>query len=498
MILLTKKRTLILGIIGILVAGFFTARALGGTTVGVSTISGTGRINSNSDLDSGLVGHWTMDSGNLGPLVMDSSSSGYHGNLVQTSTTTVLGKKREALDLSGSGEYVNLGDVLDMGTSDWTASAWFKTTDTTFNLISKSLLGGTQGRWALLYDSTQWLVFMEGNAVRNFTYASSAELDDRWHLATATWDRDGNETLYIDGVSVGTPVDISADNGLDMQNANVTLIGRYQDGSGGAGYEGYDLNGSIDDVRVYNRVLSASEVARLYKQSAPSYVNKTVSTNSNLSSGLVGHWTFDGPNMATNVADSSGQGNHGSLIGQASTTTVPGRIGQGLYFDGLDDRVSLGSGAPLNIDNNFTIAAWIKVPTGAPTTGMAVAAWGEDSVGKRRSMIVWNGGSGPNKLYWSGYGANVAGTTNIADGQWHHAVITLSSSDLATVYLDSVSENSGSVSLAAYTYSGSYIGDTPLVGDAISEYFNGTIDDVRIYNRVLSTSEISELYNLGH
>src|SRR3989344_1467692 len=56
-----------------------------------------------------------------------------------------------------------------------------------------------------------------------------------------------------------------------------------------------------------------------------------------LTAGLVGHWTFDGNKMLTNVADSSGQGNNGSLVGQAATTTVPGKVGQALQFDGTDD-----------------------------------------------------------------------------------------------------------------------------------------------------------------
>src|SRR3989344_3083358 len=57
----------------------------------------------------------------------------------------------------------------------------------------------------------------------------------------------------------------------------------------------------------------------------------TIPTN-NL--GLVGYWTFDGPKMTSNVADSSGLGNTGYLKGQTSTTTVPGKLGQALSFDG--------------------------------------------------------------------------------------------------------------------------------------------------------------------
>src|SRR3990167_6889266 len=64
-----------------------------------------------------------------------------------------------------------------------------------------------------------------------------------------------------------------------------------------------------------------------------------------LKSGLVGHWTFDGKDLNTGAAmDASGQGNHGALVNMStSTSRVPGKFGQALKFDGVDDRVSIAN-----------------------------------------------------------------------------------------------------------------------------------------------------------
>lgn len=86
---------------------------------------------------------------------------------------------------------------------------------------------------------------------------------------------------------------------------------------------------------------------------APKYVG--------LGNGLVGYWSFNGPDMnATKVLDSSGQGNHGTLTNMdVKKSTVAGRIGQALSFDGSNDFVSVSSAvitAP-----PFTFCTWFNI-----------------------------------------------------------------------------------------------------------------------------------------
>ena len=109
--------------------------------------------------------------------------------------------------------------------------------------------------------------------------------------------------------------------------------------------------GQIDDVRIYNRALSAAEILNLYRAgSAKVNVSNTAATangGGNLANGLVGGWwTFDGKNMINNVADSSGNGNNGDMIGFTSTSSavVPGKLGQALKFNGVNQYVFNGFG----------------------------------------------------------------------------------------------------------------------------------------------------------
>jgi hypothetical protein len=90
-------------------------------------------------------------------------------------------------------------------------------------------------------------------------------------------------------------------------------------------------------------------------------VGKTLTPAGSLQTGLVGHWTFDGKDMLSNVADISGNGNNGTLVGFTSTTTVSGKVGQALEFDGSGAHVlvTVGSGSVLNISGAVTVTGWV-------------------------------------------------------------------------------------------------------------------------------------------
>ena len=103
----------------------------------------------------------------------------------------------------------------------------------------------------------------------------------------------------------------------------------------------HHFDGSIDDVRVYNRALTATEVAGLY-QSGLAKINSSQSPGT-LSQGLVGWWTMDGADTVWSSPtagveyDRSGNGNTGTLTNMTrSGSPTVGKIGQALKFDGTD------------------------------------------------------------------------------------------------------------------------------------------------------------------
>jgi hypothetical protein len=183
------------------------------------------------------------------------------------------------------------------------------------------------------------------NATSNVT-APAGE----WHHACAVFTSTSERTIYVDGGNAVTDTGAASPNTPTVTRIGVKVVAANEDYFGG----------TLDDVRIYNRALSAAEIKRLYKIGGTMVVNKAANSGS-LSNGLVGYWSFDGQDMSrkNNMAlDRSGQGNHGTITNGATTTA--GKIGQAMQFDGVDpDYVAIGGhfGFPANI----SVAGWVNI-----------------------------------------------------------------------------------------------------------------------------------------
>ena len=205
--------------------------------------------------------------------------------------------------------------------------------------------------------------------------------------------------------------------------------------------------------------------------------------------GLVAEWHFD-EGSGSVLADSSGNGNDGVIHG---ATWVEGKYGNALSFDGRDDYVEVPYSSSLDISAAITITVWTYWDSlGTNSVGI---------VGKAEtpSQTGWGLGKG----HWSGEklglypmgvgdGFRVSPTSGIPTGQW---VFYAGTFDGATVkiYMDGTLNNDARVSGSVSTNS------QPVVvgrwyGNYDGYYFNGIIDEMRIYNRALTADEIKELY----
>ncbi len=182
-----------------------------------------------------------------------------------------------------------------------------------------------------------------------------------------------------------------------------------------------------------------------------------------LTDGLVGYWTFDGPDMdwsstTAEVLDQSGQGNDGDVTNMSQQSVASGISGQALDFDGVDDYVdagNLGSGIK-------TIAFWLKADD--ITSRKIINIDGTDQIEIDGSSDI-QATSFPNAtIYVDG-----AVASTITD-DWHFVTIT-----------DSTGVNASTMN----------------IGRVSTSYFDGLIDEVRIYDRALSVDEVGELYRSG-
>src|SRR3989344_5975619 len=205
-------------------------------------------------------------------------------------------------------------------------------------------------------------------------------------------------------------------------------------------------------------------------------------------SGLVGYWTFDGADTpwtsttAATTLDTSGQNNTGTLTNMSqSTSPTSGKIGQAFYFDVSNDYVNVGTSSILN-PQYMSAAAWVKQSSSPPNAwGVFLARW----TGGNAYHFSAGDGTTENKLKifintTSGQ-QSVAITGTMSYNTWHHVAFTFDGANLK-LYLDGVLNNS-----IAFTGTISSSADNTTFGakdTSLGYPFNGSLDDVRIYNRV--------------
>jgi len=175
---------------------------------------------------------------------------------------------------------------------------------------------------------------------------------------------------------------------------------------------------------------------------------------------------------------------------------VDGKYDNALSFDGVDEYVNISSFRGVSGSAPRTVAAWIKTST----TG-EIVTWGTNKAGKKWIFRVQDDNRITGAIRVEVNGGYIVGKSDVTDGNWHHvaAVLEESDSDVSDVklYVDGVEESPYSAVLGepVNTASGANVKIGVFAGSGGDRYFNGRIDDVRIYSRGLSAVEILELAN---
>ncbi len=220
--------------------------------------------------------------------------------------------------------------------------------------------------------------------------------------------------------------------------------------------------------------------------------------NLTLNNGLVGYWKLDEGTGATTIRNSTGTGNTAQLVnGPTWSTDMPSNIQfndpKSVNFDGTDDYIQADQSAALKPTNAVTVSGWFK-QSGAAVDIVGAAGWDAGSA-KPYALDVDNAGSEAYSFaYFTGTNRSAVWATTVDTG-WHHLVGTFDGSQLkASLYVDSILRATDTSPQSTLTYN-SFGSKRFQIGSDGSTFFSGKIDDVRVYNRVLSTSEITALYN---
>lgn len=198
--------------------------------------------------------------------------------------------------------------------------------------------------------------------------------------------------------------------------------------------------------------------------------------------------------MEGNTQDTSGKGNNGTASGNPAYGTGPNGYGKALKFDGLDDYVTLPIGTLLSSLSNITVATWVNY---SGTGGGWQRIWDFGSSTTNYMFLTPAQGTTGSMTF-----AIMTGTVaekrfvapSILPTGWHHTAVAIDgTAKTATLYLDGTAAATSSVAVLPKDLgvtTQNWIGRSQFTADA---FFNGMVDDFRIYNRALSGSEIRYL-----
>jgi len=436
----------------------------------------------------GLVGYWSFDDGTT-TVANDSSGNRNHGRLTNMDSATdwMNGKRGKALDFDGSNDRVVIGDPvdgsLDFDTGSFSYGMWINPASFTGAFDMPWFKGGSSAG-TTGYDfelgTSLWVAnIADGTTIKSNFFLGSGTLG-KWTHIFAIVDRSTNRLIvYVDGKSTGVGTDISAVG--SVSNGIAATIGSSNSGT-------YLFRGLIDDVRVYNRALSAAEVSALYEST---YRAVDVSQNNRLTDGLVGFWSFNGPDMSGVTAyDRSGNNNNGTLTNGPALTY--GKVGQALSFDGVNDWIDNITQPAIQISPNiFTVVGMLN-PGNQTSRFITPNSAGidqyiqYDATNRRLDVGITEFADINNRLRSSTSGSMPIDT-------WTHWAVSINNKNIK-IYINGVlnSEFNESIDIADWT--GNWrIGQR---GNS-TFWYKGKLDEVRIYNRVLTPDEIKRLYNMG-
>lgn len=428
-----------------------------------------------------LVSHWKMD-GNANDATPHSNHGTVNG---ATSTTDRYGRADSAYDFDGTDDDIRGASQPDVQTSPnlFTVSGYINPGNQYTRFITPQSTG-----------IDQWIGYDATNERLEVTVAESADTNLRQRYST-TGSVPLNTWTHWAIVINGTTIKIYINGELDQEyNESISIAGwnnEWRIGQRGNGT--YWLLGKLDDIRVYGRELSLSEIRNLYD----SY-NPTVNV-SELQKGLKNNWSFNG-----DAKDKTPYAGHGTVSGALLTTDRHGRVESAYNFDGTDDYIAL--------DNffdtagalpEFTVSAWVKVNSGEggwSVLGYDRSEYFTAAIESSTDKVEFNTTDSANSTH------DMNGNNIVSDGTWHHVVWQYDGTD-KIIYVDGAED-----ARAANPHSGASIGTGVtrygIIGDGSEAssfdgsrngiHYNGLIGNVRFYDRTLSSTEIETLFQIYH
>jgi len=406
----------------------------------------------------GLAGHWKFGDG-AGAVAVDSSPSANDANLFGGTIWTADCVGNGAIEFDGSGDYATTSQNFSPPSAGAVAF-WMRGSGT---LSARQRLFGVNGNWEVRQETNGTLSFDLGASpfVGNEPFSTLTPVDekDRWyHIVAMFDDSDDSFSVYIDGelVTSGTsPVNLVPQPTGPLSFGTRTGSSEY-------------WKGALRDFRVYNRPLSNAEIASL--------------------SGVIAHWKLDETSGSVAI-DSSVAGNDATYVGNPTLgvngSFVP-KTATAVDLDGTSQSISAGKSL-LNNLQEFTLLGWMRPDSVSPTRSF-FGQYNLIELGIQPQVNQLN--------FWTNAAGEISVTGVLPLGKWSHIAAVGDSSGLK-LYVDGQQVASGGLSSTNFgTNSESFkIGEGVL--NLTGDFFDGRVDDVRIFSRAMCPEEIRSIFKGG-
>ncbi len=434
------------------------------------------------DLPNGLLACYPF-TGNANDASGNSNNGIVHG---ATLTTDRFGNANSAYRFNGSGEYISIApeqlEINQFSYSLWVNAHSVPAAGTSYFIFSVGSEYGDQSvglNQVYSGPNNGWTGGGYSAVGENQFYATGVlPPTNAWTHLVVTCDNSLLK-LYVDGQLAGS-VSVAGKTPFYGTGTVAATIG------GRSTLIQY-FDGDIDDLRLYNRALSAAEVTELYTNAPP------CEPAPDLTKGILACFPFTG-----NANDASGNNNNGTVSGAALTTDRFGNANSAYNFDGVNDYIEIPSDKFKN--NNYTFSLWMKV-IAHPVKGNDYKIFSIGSANGSQNIALSN-------FYLDKYFGWVATSYNVDPPgtsidcantylpglhTWYHIVSARDNSTLKLYINGELVQSSATNGVMPF-----YGEDVKAIigtGSIPTQYTTNEIDDIRIYDRALSVVEVTELYN---
>ena len=456
--------------------------------------------------DHAAVGGWERLSGLINSDLTNDSIFAYNVTQGEFSTATlnppssypILGDTDpgSALDFDGFDDQILVPDQDHLNfiqnTGIYTIEAWVKLDDLASNL---AIIGNAQATTESGFFMYYWgandgslRITLARSASGSPVYVMNTDpniiADNDWHHV-AIVGLGNTAQFYIDGVAVNT----NFINGFTALGTGPSTNSELQLGSTA---NSLFLNGELDEVRIWQSSVAAGDIL--------AYANTTDIANHPNYTDMVAYYKFD--DGSGSIVEDVFANNDGTWNGPSSPNLTPNWVPSGaladapeqnaLNFDGTDYIDFVRQTFP----SGLTYEAWIRTTSTANLAvydgNPALTVIGDNDGGIEGAFGVHDG-----KIRYTHWQGNLTdfdqidGTVDVNDGEWHHIAVThKSGSNEVSIYLDGVLDVTATSTIYATGISANRVGSSYLDGSGNDNFFNGDIDEVRIWNVALPEEEI--------